>query len=141
MKTRHAFLCLMAFVGLASMTDVVQAQTKREVPQKVETPIKVTQNAEWYKTQERLWKAEIDKNPKNEEAWANYYKAVRYRSWCESMPDINEQLDAIVEKMGMAIPRDIGHSAEDSFTLLADTSITIGRSLAAGDVNFALLVK
>ena len=104
MKTRHAFLCLMAFVGLASMTDVVQAQTKREVPQKVETPIKVTQNAEWYKTQERLWKAEIDKNSKNEEAWANYYKAVRYRSWCESMPDINEQLDAIVEKMGKAIP-------------------------------------
>ena len=43
--------------------------------------------------------------------------------------------------LGMAIPRDIGHSAEDSFTLLADTSITIGRSLAAGDVNFALLVK
>ena len=104
MKTRHAFLCLMAFVGLASMTDVVQAQTQREVPQKVETPIKVTQNAEWYKTQERLWKAEIDKNSKNEEAWANYYKAVRYRSWCESMPDINEQLDAIVEKMGKAIP-------------------------------------
>ena len=104
MKTRHAFLCLMVFVGLASMTDVVQAQTQREVPQKVETPIKVTQNAEWYKTQERLWKAEIDKNSKNEEAWANYYKAVRYRSWCESMPDINEQLDAIVEKMGKAIP-------------------------------------
>lgn len=104
MKTRHAFLCLMAFVGLASMTDVVQAQTQREVPQKVETPIKVTQNAEWYETQERLWKAEIDKNSKNEEAWANYYKAVRYRSWCESMPDINEQLDAIVEKMGKAIP-------------------------------------
>lgn len=104
MKTRHAFLCLMVFVGLASMTDVVQAQTQSEVPQKVETPIKVTQNAEWYKTQERLWKAEIDKNSKNEEAWANYYKAVRYRSWCESMPDINEQLDAIVEKMGKAIP-------------------------------------
>ena len=104
MKTRHAFLCLMVFVGLASMTDAVQAQTKREVPQKVETPIKVTQNAEWYKTQERLWKAEIDKNPKNEEAWANYYGAVRYRSWCESMPDIDKQLDAIVEKMEKAIP-------------------------------------
>ena len=43
--------------------------------------------------------------------------------------------------LGMAIPRDIGYSTEDSFTLLADTSITIGRSLATGDVNFALLVK
>ena len=83
MKTRHAFaLCLMAMIGLASMTDAAQAQTEKAVPQKVETPVKVHHSAEWYKTQERLWKAEIDKNPKNEEAWKNYYCAVRYRSWC-----------------------------------------------------------
>ena len=105
MKTRHAFaLCLMAMIGLASMTDAAQAQTEKAVPQKVETPVKVHHSAEWYKTQERLWKAEIDKNPKNEEAWGNYYCAVRYRSWCESMPDINERLDAIIEDMSKAIP-------------------------------------
>ena len=105
MKTRHAFaLCLMAMIGLASMTGAAQAQTEKEVPQKVETPVKVHQSPEWYKTQERLWKAEIDKNPKNEEAWGNYYRAVRYRSWYESMPDVDERLDAIVEDMAKAIP-------------------------------------
>ena len=105
MRRRYAFaLCLAAMIGLASMTDAAQAQTKVEGPQKVETPVKVHQSAEWYKTQERLWKAEIDKNPQNEEAWGNYYRAVRYRSWCESMPDINERLNAIVEDMGKAIP-------------------------------------
>ena len=81
------------------MNDATQAQTMNATPQKVETAVKVHQSAAWYKEQERLWKAEIDKNPKNEEAWGNYYRAVRYRSWCESVPDINERLDAIVEDM------------------------------------------
>ena len=62
MKRLHTFvLCLITMVGLSAVTDAMQAQTKTEVPQKVETPVKVRQSAEWYKTQERLWKAEIDK--------------------------------------------------------------------------------
>ena len=105
MKTRHAFaLCLMAMIGLASMTGAAQAQTEKEVPQKVETPVKVQHSAEWYRTQERLWKAEIDKNPKNEEAWKNYYRAVRYKGWGEDIPNKAETLTAIIEEMGKAIP-------------------------------------
>ena len=105
MKTRHAFaLCLMAMIGLASMTDAAQAQTEKAVPQKVETPVKVHHSAEWYKTQERLWKAEIDKNPKNEEAWKNYYHAVRYKGWYEDIPDEAAVLTSIIEDMGKAIP-------------------------------------
>ena len=82
MKRIHAFaLCLVAMMELATMNTAVQAQTKEELPQKVETPVKVQHSVDWYKTQERLWEAEINKNPKNEEAWGNYYCAVRYRSW------------------------------------------------------------
>ena len=43
--------------------------------------------------------------------------------------------------LGIAVPRENRYSAKEYTTLLADTSYTIGRSLAAGDVNFALLVK
>ena len=43
--------------------------------------------------------------------------------------------------LGMAVPRNNGFATPEYTTLLADTSYTIGRSLAAGDVNFALLVK
>ena len=43
--------------------------------------------------------------------------------------------------LGMAVPRDTGITAREYTTLLADTSHTLGRSLAAGDINFALLVK
>ena len=105
MKRKHAFvICLVAMMGLASMSDTAQSQTMDVTPQKVETAVKVHRSADWYKTQERLWKNEIGKNPKNEEAWGNYYRAVRYRSWSESMPDVNELLDAIVEDMEKAIP-------------------------------------
>jgi len=39
------------------------------------------------------------------------------------------------------MPRQSATPTDDSpYTLLADTSYTTGRSLAAGDVNFALLV-
>ena len=105
MKRKHAFaICLVAMMGLASMSDTAWSQTMDVTPQKVETVVKVHRSADWYKTQERLWKNEIGKNPKNEEAWGNYYRAVRYRSWSESMPDVNELLDAIVEDMEKAIP-------------------------------------
>ena len=105
MKRKHAFaICLVTMMGLASMSDTARSQTMDVTPQKVETAVKVHRSADWYKTQERLWKNEIGKNPKNEEAWGNYYRAVRYRSWSESMPDVNELLDAIVEDMEKAIP-------------------------------------
>lgn len=43
--------------------------------------------------------------------------------------------------LGMAVPRENNILKEEYATLLADTSYTLGRSLAAGDINIALLVK
>ena len=45
--------------------------------QTVHSVIVEWREAEWYKTQEKLWKVEIDKNNQNGEAWMNYYGAVR----------------------------------------------------------------
>jgi hypothetical protein len=83
---------------------MAQGATDNARPQKVETAVKVLHDAEWYRRQERLWKEETERNPKNEEAWGNYYRAVNYRSWNESIPDIQGRLGAIVNKMGKAIP-------------------------------------
>ena len=104
MKSKHVIVAVM--VALMSLGSVAMAQTKteKETPQKVETGVKVLHSAEWYKTQENLWKVEIDRNPKNEEAWGNYYRAVRYRSWCESVPNLVKRLNSIVKDMEKAIP-------------------------------------
>jgi hypothetical protein len=45
--------------------------------QTVHSVIVEWRDVEWYKTQEKLWKADIDKNNQNGEAWMNYYGAVR----------------------------------------------------------------
>ena len=120
MKTRHAFaLCLMAMIGLASMTDAAQAQTEKEIAQKVETPVKVQHSADWYKTHET--------RPQKKSLHISPY-------WLVAASMLGFVL-------GMAIPRENTFSKQEYTTLLADTSYTIGRSLAAGDINFALLVK
>lgn len=106
MKTTHIIAALAAAIGLAipSHTAMAQSTTGKEAPQKVESIVKVKHGAEWYKTQERLWKAEVDRNPNNEEAWENYYRTVRYRSWYEDVPEISKRLDEIIQEMGRAIP-------------------------------------
>ena len=43
--------------------------------------------------------------------------------------------------LGTVMPRGKSFPAKEYTTLLADTSVAVGCSLAAGDVNFALLVK
>lgn len=42
---------------------------------------------------------------------------------------------------GMSVPRGNGCYPKDYTAQLADTSYMVGRSLASGDVNFALLIK
>ena len=120
-------------IGLASMPDAVQAQTKVEEPQKVETPVKVHQSAEWYKTQERLWKAEIGKNPKNEEAWKNYYKAVRYQSWFDESTEYREKEERIMQEMAKAIP--------DSYTMYIMDYYYKGDVNAAPNMKKAILMR
>ena len=115
------------------MPDVAQAQTKVEEPQKVETPVKVHQSAEWYKTQERLWKAEIDKNPKNEEAWKNYYKAVRYQSWFDESTEYREKEKRIMQEMAKAIP--------DSYTMYIMDYYYKGDVNAAPNIKKAILMR
>lgn len=50
--------------------------------QTVHSVIVEWRDVEWYKTQEKLWKADIDKNNQNGEAWMNYYGAVRALRIC-----------------------------------------------------------
>ena len=107
MKAKHTIIaCLTAIAGLTLTVHTAWAQenTEKEVPQKVETPVKVKHSAEWYKAQERLWKAEIDKSPQNEEAWWNYYKAVRYQSWFDESTELREKVERIMQEVAKAIP-------------------------------------
>lgn len=61
----------------------------------------------WYLTQQKLWKAEIDKDKTNADAWYNYYKATRaLRNTCpkEKRKEYADLCTKIVEDAQTAIP-------------------------------------
>lgn len=56
---------------------IMATATWAQKPEKVYGFAKELREASWYETQQKLWKAEIDKSDKNGEAWLNYYRAIR----------------------------------------------------------------
>ena len=66
---------IVAYLSLMFLS--VGANAQIQVKQTVHSVIVEWRDAEWYKTQEKLWKAEVDLNNQNGEAWMNYYGAVR----------------------------------------------------------------
>ena len=71
-------------------------------PERIESPIISEKDSAWYEEQKELWKAQTQKDPTDETAWRNYYKAARYTSWWGNK-DNTAAHQAIVE-MSQAIP-------------------------------------
>ena len=84
-------------------------QPESKIPEQVYSVTKVQMPDDWYKEQAGLWKKETDINPKNAEAWYNYYRANRYLFFDEIQEERlqmsrQEMLDSIFEDMGKAVP-------------------------------------
>ena len=76
-----------------------QAQTK---PMRVESPIVTEKDFVWYTEQKEAWKAITEKEPRNEEAWLNYYHAARYMGWWGNSSDSIAR--EAIREMSQAIP-------------------------------------
>ena len=78
-------------------------------PQTVYSVVKELRTESWYKEQAKLWKAEIDKNNQNAQAWYNYYMAIRalknISDWeSEVHKEYKTTCDQIVSDAYKAIP-------------------------------------
>jgi hypothetical protein len=96
-------LMLFTMVAVRSLGYVNSPQHK---PQKVYRYCYQVNSKEWYKTQERLWKDEVLKNPSSEMGWYNYFFAARY-GWANILGQTNTResyLDTIYIEMGKSIP-------------------------------------
>lgn len=81
-------------------------QSQQVKPEKVYRIVYEVMPDAWYKKQAELWQKEIEKNPKNPEAWYNFYNANRYAAFDETIgqPDKKARLKKIIEDMARAIP-------------------------------------
>lgn len=96
---------ILIILFLASVfSTIIHAQEAR--PQKVLRIVYETKPDEWYREQAKLWKKVIDKNPKNAEAWHNYYNAVRYEDFNNTInsKEKKEKLQKIVDDLGKNVP-------------------------------------
>lgn len=101
------------FIGLTFLTCFHSfAQTDGAPVQKPETVYsfaKEQKETSWYETQVKLWKAELDKNNKNGEAWINYYRANRaLRSLApteEERSKWDKECKSIHEQIWKAMPK------------------------------------
>ena len=95
MKTSSLSLVILIFALYMPLA----AEAEPGKPEKVYRLTRVSQPKEWYIEQAQLWKKEIDKNPKNAEAWYNYYFATRY-----SVEFNRTKLNQIILDMEKSIP-------------------------------------
>ena len=75
------------------------AQTKAV---RVESPIVAEKDFVWYVEQKEAWKAQTQKNPKDENAWLNYYHAAHYMGWWGTSSD--SIVRQVMNEMKQAIP-------------------------------------
>ena len=80
-------------------------------PEPVYSMVKQKKSFDWYVEQAGLWKKEIEKNSKNEEAWQYYYVANRMakftgspEEWKKNKPGLLKDLDSIIADMEKNIP-------------------------------------
>jgi hypothetical protein len=98
-------------IGSLSLVLLIFGATAQE-KQTVHSVIVEWRDVEWYKTQEKLWKAEIEKNKKNSEAWMNYYSAVRAIRNCSY--DNQKELKLYTD-LGHKISTDLFATLPESF--------------------------
>lgn len=122
MTHRRTLLSVLTF----ALAVVMQAQTKAV---RIESPIVTEKDFVWYTEQKEAWKALTEKNPKDEEAWLNYYNAARYMGWWGNNSDSLAR-QAIVE-MQQAIP--------DTYTynMCAYCAIKLGHGLETDGDKYA----
>jgi hypothetical protein len=103
-RVYYPLLAFVFFLLVLNNNPLSQPNTAK--PEKVYRIVYIQKPNEWYIQQAELWKKEIQKNPKNPEAWHNYYNAVRYANYEETIgtKDKKNRLEQIIEDMGKAIP-------------------------------------
>lgn len=88
----------LVFIAALTIACSLSAQTKAV---RIESPIVSEKDFVWYVEQKGAWKEIVQKNPKDENAWLNYYNAARYMAWYQQEDTTARQ---VVREMEATIP-------------------------------------
>lgn len=85
-------------VALAITVLRASGQTKAE---EIKSPIVSEQDADYYAVQTDLWRDIARSNPKDEQAWKNYFRAAWYKKWYNKA---DTTANDVLREMGKAVP-------------------------------------
>lgn len=100
----------MKYLFTALMLMLAAATTWAEKPEPVHSIVKEIKPYDWYAGQAELWNLELEKDPKNLDAWLNFYTANRmaslvdFDSFAASEADYLRNLDTILAEVERNIP-------------------------------------
>lgn len=88
---------------------ILSLQTMAQKPEPIYGFARERKSVKWYNIQRDLWKKEVETNPKNANAWYNYYRVTKNLVNCDTMDkrprhERWNDLKAIVETMEKHIP-------------------------------------
>lgn len=97
-KERMKMRKIILLVALAMMALHISGQTKAEG---IKSPIISEQDSVYYSIQTELWRDIVHANPKDEDAWKNYFRAAWYKKWHDSADTTSNE---VIREMEKAIP-------------------------------------
>jgi len=106
MKSVLYFVSIFTFILSVTIPFSLFCASDKDQPETVYSVIYVQKPNAWYIKQADLWKARIVKNSQDTQAWRNYYNAVRYARFTETIhsKEKRQKLNEIIEEMGKSIP-------------------------------------
>jgi hypothetical protein len=117
LKTEKMKRSIITAVVLTLAAVSLQAQEAEVTPQPIESFVKVEYEPEWYARQAELWHEEALRNPSNDDAWINWFRATRYSMILASDFDSvdDEKLAAIAETVRRQRPESYARYMLDYF--------------------------
>ena len=116
--TTLALAAVTLMAGASATSEASIPEQEDNTPQPIISIIKQEHKPVWYIRQAALWKAETERNPRNDDAWLNYYHATRYAYWgdAEEQDDsFGKRLDAIVDEVAQAYPESYAQYILENF--------------------------
>lgn len=89
---------------LAALSCTMALHAQPDKPVKIYPITREMHDVSWYKSQAALWENETKTNPKNADAWFNYYRASRYTFIFGDRTGMKEKQQEIITAAGKAIP-------------------------------------
>lgn len=89
---------------LAALSCTMALHAQPDKPVKIYPITREMHDVSWYKSQAALWENETKTNPKNADAWFNYYRASRYTFIFGDRTGMKEKQQEIITAAGKAVP-------------------------------------